>query len=118
MAKAAQNFALTIHEIATDAAKYGALSNASGTVQIAWNVDQPTALLTFRWKEQGGPPVAAPARKGFGSTVLEQVMAAYYDQQPKVEFDEHGLTYTLICSLDEVAPPSTTTATVPATRES
>jgi PAS domain S-box-containing protein len=117
-AKAAQNFALAVHELATNAAKYGALSNASGTVQIAWNVDQPTALLTFRWKEQGGPPVAAPARKGFGSTVLEQVMAAYYDQQPKVEFDEHGLTYTLICSLDEVAPPSTTTATVPATRES
>jgi len=117
-AKAAQNFALALHELATNAAKYGALSNASGTVQIAWNVDQPTAVLTFRWQERGGPPVVAPARKGFGSAVLEQVMAAYYDQLPKVEFKEHGLAYTLICSLDAVAPPSPTAAAVPTTRES
>jgi PAS domain S-box-containing protein len=109
-AKSVQNFALAVHELATNAAKYGALSNARGTVQIAWNVDQPTDLLTFRWQESGGPPVAEPARKGFGSAVLEQVMAAYYDQPPKVEFNKHGLTYTLSCSLDALAPPSSTTA--------
>ena len=106
MAKAAQNFALTIHEIATDAAKYGALSNASGIVQIAWNIDQPTGVLTFHWQERDGLPVAAPARKGFGSVVLEQLMVAYYDQQPQVEFNEHGLTYSLICSLDAVPSPA------------
>ena len=116
--KAAQNFALAVHELATNAAKYGALSKPSGTVQITWNIDQPTALLTFRWEERGGPRVAAPTRKGFGSAVLEQVMAVYCDQQPDVQFKEHGLAYTLTCSLDAVAPPSSTTATAPTTSES
>jgi len=107
--KAAQNFALAVHELATNAAKYGALSNGVGTVRIAWNVDQPTAVLTFRWEESGGPPVAAPARKGFGSAVLEQVMSEYCDEHPKVQFKEQGITYEVICSLNALAPRSSAT---------
>jgi len=103
-AKAAQNFALAVHELATNAAKYGALSNASGYVRITWHVDEPAHTLNFRWEERGGPPVAAPQRKGFGSVVLEQVMAEYCQEQPKVDFDPGGITYAVMCSRNGVAP--------------
>ena len=100
-AKAAQNFALALHELATNAAKYGALSNAIGRVHISWS--KPTSngsnLFTFRWQEQGGPPVWPPTEKGFGSVVLEQVMAEYFDVRPRVDFAIEGLCYELNGSL-------------------
>jgi PAS domain S-box-containing protein len=76
-AKAAQNFALALHELATNAAKYGALSNATGRVHISWSTStsKGVPLFAFRWQERGGPPVSPPTNKGFGSAVLEQVMA-------------------------------------------
>jgi two-component system, chemotaxis family, CheB/CheR fusion protein len=105
VAKAAQNFALAVHELATNAAKYGALSNTRGHVRITWHVDEPADKLYFRWEERGGPTVAATIRKGFGSVVLEQVMAEYCDEQPKVDFDQRGITYAVICSISGVASP-------------
>ena len=62
--------ALVIHEMLTNAAKYGALSD-HGTVAIDWRVDQDGSLL-IDWTESGGPPVVAPTRRGFGSTVIER----------------------------------------------
>ncbi|MGB3928225.1 MAG: GAF domain-containing protein, partial [Sphingobium sp.] len=62
--------ALVIHEMLTNAAKYGALSD-SGTVTIAWRVDEDGSLL-LDWTESGGPAVVAPTRRGFGSTVIER----------------------------------------------
>lgn len=62
--------ALVIHEMLTNAAKYGALSD-SGTVKIDWRVDEDGSLL-IEWSESGGPPVVAPTRRGFGSTVIER----------------------------------------------
>jgi len=115
VAKAAQNFALAVHELATNAAKYGALSSLSGHVCITWRVDEPAGTLSFRWEERGGPSVTAPTRKGFGTTVLEYVMAEYCDDlQPKVDFDRRGITYAMNCSLNEVtvsgAAPAETTS--------
>jgi PAS domain S-box-containing protein len=68
---------LCLHELATNAAKYGALSNESGKVLVSWmlvgeGVDRKARLL---WREAGGPPVAAPRRKGFGSLLIEQSFA-------------------------------------------
>ena len=87
-AKAAQNFALALHELATNAVKYGALSNATGRVHISWSTSKPngTPVFAFRWQERGGPPVSPPAHKGFGSVVLEQVMAGYSDVPPTGRF--------------------------------
>ena len=101
-AKAAQNFALALHELATNAAKYGALSNATGRVRISWSTSQPNGspLFVFRWQERGGPPVSPPAHKGFGSAVLEQVMAEYFDIPPRVEFALEGVNYELEGSLE------------------
>jgi PAS domain S-box-containing protein len=104
-ARAAQNFALAVHELATNAVKYGALSSQSGRVHISWSVGKPNGhhQFTFRWQERGGPQVSPPSRKGFGSTVLEQVMAEYFETPPQVEFAAGGIRYELISSLEAIA---------------
>jgi PAS domain S-box-containing protein len=103
--KAAQNFALAVHELATNAAKYGALSNLAGHVHVSWSVPRPNGprLFTFCWQERGGPEVMPPARKGFGSAVLEQVMAEYFDTPPQIEYASDGVRYELTGSLDAIA---------------
>ena len=96
-AKAAQNFALAVHELATNAAKYGALSTAAGRVSIHWSTSKSndSGLFIFRWEEQGGPPVSQPSQKGFGSVVLEQVMAEYFVEPPRIDFGVWGVRYQL-----------------------
>ena len=71
--RAALNFTLALHELATNALKYGALSNAEGRVEVDWRVEPAAAgdTLCFSWTEVGGPPVAPPAGKGFGSRLLD-----------------------------------------------
>jgi two-component sensor histidine kinase/CheY-like chemotaxis protein len=73
--------ALVIHELLTNAAKYGALSDG-GTVTIDWHVD-PDGSLLLHWRESGGPAVVAPTRRGFGSTVIERSIP--YDLDGKAE---------------------------------
>jgi PAS domain S-box-containing protein len=101
-AKAAQNFALALHELATNAAKYGALSNTTGQVHITWSkhASNNPNQFSFRWQEQGGPPVWAPTQKGFGSAVLEQIMADHFDLPPQIQFPMAGVVYELNGSLD------------------
>jgi PAS domain S-box-containing protein len=72
-ARAAQPLAMALHELATNAVKYGALSTTSGRVAVSWCVDSAAEpVLKLRWAETGGPPVTAPpVRRGFGSRVLE-----------------------------------------------
>ena len=70
---AAQSIALIVHELVTNAAKYGALSNAEGRVQIEWRRGKADILI--RWREEGGPAVSPPERRGVGSTVIERAIA-------------------------------------------
>jgi PAS domain S-box-containing protein len=70
---AAQGIAMTLHELATNAAKYGALSVANGEVELKWS-HRSNGRLEFRWVESGGPTVRAPTRRGFGSRIIEQVI--------------------------------------------
>ena len=102
--KAAQNFALAVHELATNAAKYGALSNATGQVHISWSVGGSNGygLFNFRWQERGGPPVTPPKRKGFGSIVLERIMAEHCAVSPRIEFTASGLVFDLSAALDVI----------------
>ena len=74
----ALSLSLALHELATNAAKYGALSSRTGQVHVTWEVvNQGTARnLRFRWEECGGPPVAEPTRKGFGSRLIERSLGA------------------------------------------
>jgi two-component sensor histidine kinase len=103
-AKATQNFALALHELATNAAKYGALSNHTGRVHINWSVLKPNGYhqFIFRWQERGGPYVIPPTEKGFGSAVLEQVMAEYFENPPRIEFAADGVGYEVIGSLEAI----------------
>jgi two-component sensor histidine kinase len=67
---AAQAIAVALHELATNAAKYGALSVPDGHVRVEWS-HEPNGRLVLRWTETGGPPVEPPTRRGFGSRVME-----------------------------------------------
>jgi PAS domain S-box-containing protein len=84
---AAQTIAIALHELATNAAKYGSLSNAAGHIDLTWQ-HQPDGQLTLRWTETGGPPVQIPTRRGFGSRVIERLIgqangAAQFDWRPQ-----------------------------------
>jgi PAS domain S-box-containing protein len=102
--KAAQNFALALHELATNAVKYGALSNRSGRVGITWHVLERDGAgeFLFRWQERGGPRVEGPTRKGFGSVVLEHVMGEYFGATPRIAFEPSGVTYELRVALETI----------------
>jgi PAS domain S-box-containing protein len=102
--QAAQNFALALHELATNAAKYGALSNLTGHVRISWSVFKPNGhrLFTLRWQERGGPRVNPPKQKGFGSVVLERVMGEYFETPPRIDYAEGGVIYELNGSLEAI----------------
>jgi PAS domain S-box-containing protein len=114
--QATQNFALALHELATNAAKYGALSNLTGQVLIAWSVSElnGNSIFRFRWEERGGPPVSEPERRGFGSAVLEQVMAEYFDRPPRIEFAPGGVKYELSGSLEALAATADSRSRAPA----
>ncbi len=87
--------AMALHELATNAVKYGALSNLSGRIMIAWEVLGNPARVKLHWKERGGPPVKPPKHKGFGSRLLQHALGG---DPPKMDFDPRGLE----CVLDVV----------------
>lgn len=98
----AQSLTLIIHELSTNAAKYGCLSAASGQLDVNWTVspdEGPNRLLKLSWSEKGGPPVAPPDRKGFGTTVI----GVFGQERPgsKVNFSwmPEGLCVTLLVPL-------------------
>jgi PAS domain S-box-containing protein len=70
----AQAIAVTLHELATNAAKYGALSVANGAIELKWS-HRTHGRLEFRWSEMGGPTVHVPTRKGFGGRIIQQMIA-------------------------------------------
>jgi PAS domain S-box-containing protein len=79
----AQTIAIALHELATNAAKYGALSGADGQVEVVWSHGSD-GRLTLRWTETGGPAVQEPTRKGFGRRIIEQMIT---QQRGKTRFD-------------------------------
>jgi two-component sensor histidine kinase len=80
---AAQAIAVTLHELATNAAKYGSLSDANGHIDLKWQHETDGQLI-LRWTETGGPEVQKPMRKGFGSRVIERMIGQL---KGKVKFD-------------------------------
>jgi two-component sensor histidine kinase len=94
---------MIVHEIATNAAKYGALSNDSGHVSLDWEVleDDGTRKLRLIWTETGGPPVVAPVQRGFGSRLIERSARDQLGGEATVDFLPRGVVYTVVCSLEE-----------------
>jgi PAS domain S-box-containing protein len=87
--RAALAFAMALQELATNAAKYGALSVPAGRIEIAWNRDGSD--LRFRWTETNGPAVAAPQRRGFGLALIERSLAQDLDGEAAVAFEPGGV---------------------------
>jgi two-component sensor histidine kinase len=71
---AAQSIAMILHELATNAAKYGALSSSDGRIDLCWS-HEPNGTLELRWTETGGPPVQTPTHEGFGGRIIKQLVA-------------------------------------------
>jgi PAS domain S-box-containing protein len=85
-------FGLVFHELATNAAKYGALSKPDGCVKVTWTVtDEERPRLSLEWRESGGPTVEPPSRRGFGSRLIERSVRTDLDGKAEVEFDPKGL---------------------------
>jgi two-component sensor histidine kinase len=102
-----QTLSLVLHELATNASKYGSLSNDQGSVTISWDVtgSRSDARLSFRWEERDGPPPKPPTRKGFGSTLLETALPAEQDVRPKLSFGPTGFVYEFQTRLSGVTNP-------------
>lgn len=100
---------MAFHELATNAAKYGALSNSEGHVQVSWAVDQDGAAsrLHLRWIEAGGPPVAAPKRQGFGTRLLDRVLTAQVKAEIGTDYAPDGLKVSMTFPLPEAGRPTT-----------
>ena len=90
--KATLSLAIALHELATNAVKYGAFSNNSGTIAIDWAVTAGNSgeRLLLRWIEQGGPPVAPPTHKGFGSWVIERGLAHELGGRVSLDYPRGG----------------------------
>lgn len=97
--KAALTLAMVFHELATNATKYGALSNdAAGKIDIAWQVERTPQgdRMRLRWQESGGPAVKPPGRKGFGSRLIEGGLARDLDAEVYLDYDPSGLVCQII----------------------
>jgi PAS domain S-box-containing protein len=99
-AAAAQSLGIALHELATNAGKYGALSSECGRVDIDWRLSGDE--FTIGWAERDGPRVEAPKRHGFGSTVISTVAKVSVDGDVELDYAPTGLTWRLKCSTDKV----------------
>jgi len=96
--RAALTLAMTFHELITNAAKYGALSAPGGRVEMRWQIVEADGMPTLHveWREQGGPPVAPPARRSFGTRLIESGVKAELGGRVEIAFAREGLR----CDLD------------------
>lgn len=101
--RAALSLALAFHELGTNAVKYGVLSRETGRIAIRWSVSD--GMLRIEWKETGGPVVAEPGRRGFGSRLIENGIAADLGGPATLSFEPDGLRCIITASLEAVQAP-------------
>src|SRR5712672_1229949 len=102
-AGSAQAIGLALHELATNAGKYGALSTDTGRVDISWGSDGDA--LTMSWTEREGPPVSAPKRRGFGAIVMETMAERSVNGTVDLDYASSGLTWRLTCPAANALEP-------------
>jgi PAS domain S-box-containing protein len=110
-ASAAQTLGMALHELATNAEKYGALAEDDGRISIKWSLepgDPGNEVFLMSWRERGGKPVAAPTREGFGSTVLGRVVSDSLEGKVALEFEYTGLSWRLECPAANVSDETNT----------
>lgn len=96
----AQALGMALHELATNALKYGSLSTETGRVEIGWEIDGD--LFAMTWREHGGPDVAVPDSSGFGTVVLERMIASTMSGEVDIDYASPGLVWQLRCPLSAV----------------
>jgi PAS domain S-box-containing protein len=89
--RTAGNLALALHELATNALKYGALSSEGGCVNVTWAFEGETKKFTLEWLETGGPPTSPPASEGFGGLVIRQAVARERNGRVNLDYAPEGL---------------------------
>lgn len=99
------SLSMALYELATNAAKYGALSNDSGDVEIVWDLHSPSPdteeqELRLSWRERGGPPVQPPTHKGFGSRLIERGLGAELGGKAWVSYDPEGASCEMILPME------------------
>jgi two-component sensor histidine kinase len=96
----AQQFALVIHELATNAAKYGSLSTPKGRLVLTWDIKEREKehALRFSWEERDGPSVVAPVKRGFGSELIATMLA----REPRISYNPDGFQFTVEVPLSDV----------------
>ena len=101
--KALLALSMAVHELATNAVKYGALSNDKGRVEIGWEVTpSPERRFRFEWKERRGPPVTPPHRRGFGSRLVEEGLAQDIAGLVRLRFALEGVECTIEAPVEEI----------------
>lgn len=100
----AQMFALVVHELATNAVKYGALSTAHGHLTVRWSISREPggARFRFSWRESGGPPVRPPADASFGSRLIRSALPQANGEAPVLAYDPAGFRYEVSVAMTEV----------------
>jgi PAS domain S-box-containing protein len=106
-ADATQSIGLALHELTTNAIKYGALSSPGGKVEIRWAIERQEGAPSLRleWMETGGPPVARPGKKGFGHVVIQQMIEQSLSGAVKIDYTPAGMTWSLTAPLSVVSDP-------------
>lgn len=104
IARQALSLALAINELATNALKYGALSNDTGQIRVSWDAGPPETDCPFRllWREENGPAVTAPNRRGFGSRLIEHVLADSFTGKARLTFDKQGVRLELTTTMNSL----------------
>ena len=94
-------YALALHELATNASKYGALSNAMGVVEVTWSLKEEAGLpmLHMLWQERGGPPVVPPRDTSFGTQLIKRVLATEIGGRVDVDYRTEGVVFTAVAPL-------------------
>lgn len=102
--RGALSLSLALHELATNAAKYGALSTDDGRIHITWSQGgNPEPRLDLEWREAGGPPVAAPPHKGFGTKLIERGLAIEFDARICLDYPPEGVVFRFSATMAALA---------------
>ena len=101
--RSALSFSMALHELATNAAKYGALSSVDGRVDIAWRISpSPERAFELTWSETGGPPVIPPTHNGFGSRLIKGALTAELGAATSVQYPASGVVWRIAVPLDKI----------------
>jgi two-component sensor histidine kinase len=99
------SLSLLVHELATNAAKYGALSVSAGRVQVGWDVEEEGSQLRLNWVERGGPPVTKPATTGFGSQLIHSATTYSLGGQVELKYPVSGFEAEIVIPLGSASLP-------------